>query len=287
MRGYYGTFSHNAKAVYQRYLGWYDANPANLNPLPPVERAKKTVAYMGGAAAAIARAREDFAKGEYRWVADAMSQVVFAEPDNSGGTRARRRRAGAAGLPVGVGHLAQRLSAGCPRAARRHVACRPIPSRAMPDIVRGLSLDLFFDFLGVRLNGAKAEGKTIVVNWEFADTAQRYALTLQNCALTYLADRHAEAADATVTLDRADAQPHHPARAGAAGGGGGWIGQDRRRRRARSPSCSPCSTISPSPSRWSSRCGKVNREEREAKAFDRSPGLRGSRDCAAVHALKC
>ena len=82
MRGYYGTFSHNAKAVYQRYLGWYDANPANLNPLPPVERAKKTVAYMGGADAAIARAREDFAKGEYRWVADAMSQVVFAEPDN-------------------------------------------------------------------------------------------------------------------------------------------------------------------------------------------------------------
>ena len=82
MRGYYGTFSHNAKSVYQRYLGWYDANPANLNPLPPVERAKKTVAYMGGAEAAIARAREDFAKGEYRWVADAMSQVVFAEPDN-------------------------------------------------------------------------------------------------------------------------------------------------------------------------------------------------------------
>ena len=83
VRGYYGTFSHNAKAVYQRYLGWYDANPANLNPLPPVERAKKTVDYMGGADAVIARAREDFAKGEYRWVADAMSQVVFAEPDNT------------------------------------------------------------------------------------------------------------------------------------------------------------------------------------------------------------
>ena len=62
VRGYYGTFSHNSKSVYQRYLGWYDANPANLNPLPPVERARKTVAYMGGAEAAIARAREDFAR---------------------------------------------------------------------------------------------------------------------------------------------------------------------------------------------------------------------------------
>ena len=68
--------------------------------------------------------------------------------------------------------------------------------------MRGLNLDLFFDFLGVRLNGAKAEGRTIVLNWEIADTAERYAMTLQNCALTYLADRQAAAADATVTLDR-------------------------------------------------------------------------------------
>ena len=81
-RGYYGTLSHNAKAVYQKYLGWYDANPANLNPLPPVENARKTVEYMGGADAVIVRARADFAKGEYRWVASAMNQVVFADPAN-------------------------------------------------------------------------------------------------------------------------------------------------------------------------------------------------------------
>ena len=81
-RGYYGTLSHNAKAVYQKYLGWYDANPSNLNPLPPVENARKTVEYMGGADAVIARAREDFRKGEYRWVASAMNQVVFADPAN-------------------------------------------------------------------------------------------------------------------------------------------------------------------------------------------------------------
>src|SRR4029079_13745075 len=68
-RGYYGTLSHNAKAVYQKYLGWYDANPPNLNPLPPVDEAKKYVEYMGGAAAVIARARDDFEAGNYRWVA--------------------------------------------------------------------------------------------------------------------------------------------------------------------------------------------------------------------------
>ncbi len=77
-----------------------------------------------------------------------------------------------------------------------------MPARAGGDMVRGLSLDLFFDFLAVRLNGDKAEGKAIVINWTFPDVGERYALTLQNCALTYLAGRHADAADATVTMDR-------------------------------------------------------------------------------------
>lgn len=65
------------------YIGWYDANPANLNPLPPVERGRKYVEYMGGADAVLRRAREDFAKGEYRFVAEAMSHVVFADPSNT------------------------------------------------------------------------------------------------------------------------------------------------------------------------------------------------------------
>ena len=87
VRGYYGTLSHNVKAIYQRYLGWYDANPAHLNPLPPVERGRKYVEYMGGAAAVIERAREDFARGEYRFVAEAMSHVVFADPSNADARR--------------------------------------------------------------------------------------------------------------------------------------------------------------------------------------------------------
>ncbi len=201
VRGYYGTFSHNSKAVYQRYLGWYDGNPANLNPLPPVERAKKYVAYMGGAEAATARAREDWAKGEYRWVAEAMSQVVFAEPGNK---PARELCADA------LEQLGYQAEAATWRNAyllgahelRSDLPRAPARPGAGTDIVRGLTLDLFFDFLGVRLNGEKAEGKTIVVNWEFPDTGQRYALTLQNCALTYLADRHAPEPDCTVTLDR-------------------------------------------------------------------------------------
>ena len=81
-RPYYGTLSHNARGVYQRYLGWYDGNPTNLNPLPPTEEAKKMIAYMGGAEAVLAKAEEDFEKGEYQWAAKVTNALVFADPEN-------------------------------------------------------------------------------------------------------------------------------------------------------------------------------------------------------------
>ena len=206
VRGYYGTLSHNAKSVYQRYLGWYDANPANLEPLPPVERGRKYVEYMGGAAAVLARAREDFARGEYRFVAEATSHVVFADPAN-----VEARRLGADALEQ-LGYAAESatwrnaylLGAHELRRGRPDTAARAPVS---PDLVRAMSLDLFFDYLAVRLNGEKAEGERFVLNWTFPDDddeaqSRRYVLTLQNCALTYLAERQSEQPDATVTLRR-------------------------------------------------------------------------------------
>ncbi len=202
VRGYYGTMSHNSKAVYQRYLGWYDANPANLNPLPPAERGRKYVEYMGGAEAAIGRARADFARGEYRFVAEAMSHVVFADPSNTDA-----RRLGADALEQ-LGYAAEsatwrnayllgafELRQGLPNTAAR--------TPVSPDVVRAMSVEQIFDLLGVRLNGEKAEGRRIVINWVFPDLPKPYVLNLENCALTYLADRRKEGADVTVTLDRA------------------------------------------------------------------------------------
>ena len=201
VRGYYGTLSHNSKSVYQRYLGWYDANPANLNPLPPVERGRKYVEYMGGAEAAITRARADFEKGEYRFVAEAMSHVVFADPTNL-----EARQLGADALEQ-LGYAAESatwrnaylLGAFELREGRSPAAARAPVS---PDVLRAMSLEHVFDFLGVRLNGEKAEGRRIVINWVFPDLARTYLLNLENCALTYLADRRSDRADATVTLDR-------------------------------------------------------------------------------------
>jgi len=201
-RGYYGTLRHNAKGVYQKYLGWYDANPANLDPLPPVEAAKKTVQYMGGADAVVARAREDFAKGEYRWVASAMNQVVHADPANRAA-----RELGADALE----QLGYQAEAGTWRSAylvgamelRRGVPKVPGGSSLNADTLKAVSNELFFDFLGVRLDAAKAEGKTMVINWHFTDSGQKFVLTLENSALTHVAGRQAEAADANVTLSRA------------------------------------------------------------------------------------
>jgi alkyl sulfatase BDS1-like metallo-beta-lactamase superfamily hydrolase len=149
----------------------------------------------------IARAHTDFAAGEYRWVADVMSQVVFAEPDNAAA------RALAADAFEQLGYQAESATwrnaylLGAHELRTGRVAA-PRTTRATADIVREITLDLFFDFLGVRLNAAKAEGRTTTINWRFPDTSQQYALTLDNCAITYLADRQAAEADATVTLER-------------------------------------------------------------------------------------
>jgi alkyl sulfatase BDS1-like metallo-beta-lactamase superfamily hydrolase len=82
LRGYYGTMNHNVKATYVKYLGWFDGNPATLHVLPPVEASKKYVEFMGGPEAALKKAKAAYAKGEYRWVAEVVNHVVFADPNN-------------------------------------------------------------------------------------------------------------------------------------------------------------------------------------------------------------
>lgn len=182
-RGYYGTLRHNSKAIYQKYLGWYDANPAHLDPLPPLESAKRYVAYMGGAAAVIARARQDFARGEYRFVIEVLNHVIFADPEN----REARALAADACEQLGYGAEAATWRNSYLTAAQelRQGLPQPRPWGVPPSTVGAVDTGTLFDYLGVRLNGSRAEGKRIVVNWAFTDTAEVYALNLENSALTY------------------------------------------------------------------------------------------------------
>ena len=201
-RGYYGHIRHNVKAIYQKYLGWYDANPVNLDPLPPVESGRKYVEYMGGAEAILERAAKDFANGEFRFVAQALSHLVFAEPDN------QRARTMLADTFEQLGYAAesatwrnaylfgaQELRQGMPKAPAR----APMPRETLAALRTGQ----LWDVLGIRLNGPKAEGKRIVLNWSFSDTGETFILNLENCALSYVTGAQAADADAGFTLARA------------------------------------------------------------------------------------
>ena len=201
-RGYYGTVSHNAKAVYQRYLGWFDGNPANLDPLPPEPAAAKYVEYMGGADAVLERARRDLAEGEYRWVAQVVNHVVFADPEN---TEARELQAAALeqlGFQAESGPWrnfyltgAQELRSGTPDRiggrSRRDVAA----------LVGAMTVETVFDLLGVRLDGPRAGGSSLALGWRFPDIGEEWTLRLEHSALSSWPALDDDL-DATVTMPR-------------------------------------------------------------------------------------
>jgi len=200
LRGYYGTLSHNAKAVYQKCLGWYDANPANLNPLPPADSAKRYVEYMGGADAVLKRATEDYKQGNYRWVLEVTNQVVYADPAN----QAARALAADASEQLGYQSEAGPWRSAYLTGAMELRGGKPNESfsTASPDVIRAIPISLFFDYQGVRLDAAKAEGKTMVLNSAFPDTGEKVRVTLENSVLTHAMGRQADKADATFTLNR-------------------------------------------------------------------------------------
>src|SRR6201990_1842119 len=163
VRGYYGSGSHNMKAVYHRYLFSYDANPDKLHPLLPARAAAKFVEYMGGASAVIARAKADFAKGEYRWVAQVMKEVVYAEPDN------KQARALCADALEQMGYQAESATwrnAFLYGAQELRHGVVKMPGRAAmgADTLAGLSTDAFFDALAIRLDPRKVAGESMVAN---------------------------------------------------------------------------------------------------------------------------
>ena len=202
VRGYYGSVNHNVKAVYQRYLSWYDGNPCNLHPLPPAPAARKFVEYMGGAAAAIARARADFGKGEFRWVAQVMKEVVFAEPANK---EARELCADALEQMGYQAESATWRNAFLYGAQELRHGVFQMPARVNmgADTLAGLATDVFFDMMAIRLDPAKAAGQSIVLNWHFTDRAEKLVLTLKHCTLTHRLGEWSKQAAASITTSRA------------------------------------------------------------------------------------
>jgi alkyl sulfatase BDS1-like metallo-beta-lactamase superfamily hydrolase len=204
--GFYGSLKHNVKAIVQRYLGWYDANPAHLDPLPPAETARKTIDYMGGAETVLQRAKADFDAGQYRWVAQICSMLCHAgQPGEPAVLQASALGADA------LEQLGYQAESATWRNAYLQGAMEwrhgppnlPAMGVAVADVVRAMPLGLFFDYLAMRLDGAKAEGQRARINWCFSDTGEQVLLNLEHSALTHRLGTQDPQADATVTLTRA------------------------------------------------------------------------------------
>ena len=199
-RGYYGTLSHNLRAVYNFYLGYYDANPATLHRLPPADSAKRYVAAMGGEAAVIATARKAFAEGEYRWVAELTNHAVFANPASA---EARALQADALEQLGYQAESATWRNAYLMGAQELRVGYKPVAvSSSSPDTVRGMTNELLFDFVALRLDHTKTDGMKAAIQMEFTDINELWALELSNSVLNSTKGRVLQKPDLKLSLTR-------------------------------------------------------------------------------------
>lgn len=198
-RGTYGSVCHNVKAVWTYYLGYWDGNPARLQPIPPVEAGKKFTEYMGGASAVVRKARKDYEAGNYRWVAQVLDHVVSADPSNQEAKALLADALEQMGYQAESGPWRNFYLSGA-KELREGVKKLSTPQTASPDIVRSLPIEMLLDYLAVRLNGPKSEGKNIVINVILSDSTQQYGLLLENAVLH--TSKPIEQPDATLIIAR-------------------------------------------------------------------------------------
>lgn len=198
--GYYGSVSHNTKAIYQLYLGWFDGNPAHLWEHPPAEAARRYVDFMGGADEVVRRARQSFADGDLRWVVQVLGHVLFADPDH---TEARKLQADAfEQLGYGSENGTWRNFYLTGALELRHGSVGTPTTTAAPDLLAALTLDQLFDSLAIRIDGPRAWDADITVRWNI-DGRDPVTLHLHNGVLTHVTGSGPAVGDPdlTVTLD--------------------------------------------------------------------------------------
>jgi alkyl sulfatase BDS1-like metallo-beta-lactamase superfamily hydrolase len=204
LRGYYGSVSHNVKAIYQRYLGWFDGNPAHLWPHPPVEVARRYVAALGGADAVVALARE--AGDDPRWAAELLNHVVFAEPGHI------EARSLLAEVYDGLGHGAENATwrnfflTGALE-LRDGVQARGTP--LVLDMLAALTVEQVFDAMAIRVDGprAAADGVDLAIDWHVTDDDVHHLTTLRHGVLVHQPVDGPTGADTAYALTRGELLP--------------------------------------------------------------------------------
>jgi alkyl sulfatase BDS1-like metallo-beta-lactamase superfamily hydrolase len=199
-RGYYGSVSHNVKAVYQRYMGWFDGNPARLWPHPPEEAAVRYVEFMGGADAVLVKAQQSFDSGDYRWVAEVVNHVVFADPSNLAARELLARTYTQMGYSQENATWRNFFLTGA-QELRGIESSVPEGKNALA-LMAHISVTQVFDAIAIRIDGMKAAGKRFAINWTIAETGERHLLRLENGVLSNAVNRHADDAVLSVTVPR-------------------------------------------------------------------------------------
>lgn len=200
-RQYYGTVAHNAKAVYQKYMGWYDANPVNLNPLTPSDSAKKYVEYMGDTGEVLKKARADFDKGEYQWVAEITNVLVFADPGNQ---EARYLCADALeqlGYQAESGTWRNAYLSGAKELREGTTTDTALKANSSADLKKSMTPEMMMDYMGILTDSNAAQDVNLKINLNFTDT-DPYLLRVDSGVLLYQKGIQADDADATLTLPR-------------------------------------------------------------------------------------
>ena len=201
VRQYYGTLNHNIKAVYQRYLGWYDANPVNLNLLTPEATGKKWVEYLGDTEAVLAKARKDYGKGEYQWVAQVTKELVFADPNN------REARSLCADALEQLGYQAESgiwrnayltaaLELRCGNQALKGI------KTGAGDMKAGMTAEMMLDFIDITTDAVKARDDDFTLNLNISDTGETFFIKRGSGVLLVYKDVKNKKADCTLTCSR-------------------------------------------------------------------------------------
>lgn len=177
--GYYGSVSHNVKGIYQRYLGWFDGNPANLWPHPPVAAARRYVAAMGGAAGALRVAQQAFDDGDFRWAAEVLNHILYAEPDNEAARDLQATTLETIGFGAENGTWRNFYLAGA-HELREGVFGTPISAAGM---ATALTVEQVFAALAVRVDGPAAWDFDVTIAWVLTDLDKTYRMVLRNGVL--------------------------------------------------------------------------------------------------------
>ena len=200
-RSYYGSVYHDAVAQYNLRLGFFDGVPATLHQHQPTEAGKRYVAFMGGADNVLRQAKDSFDQGDYRWVAEVVNHVVFADGDNVAAKQLLADAYEQLGYQSESGPWRNFYLSGALE-LRQGVIKYPVPSTASPDTIRAMPIELFFDYLGVRLNADRAGDTSVDFNVELTDTKEIYILGVENAALHYSKGRKHPNPDASIVMTR-------------------------------------------------------------------------------------